>query len=202
MIKIEGKLTVRSINGKNGAFSVGKLATSVGEFVVKDALLDQFPEGSYDGEFVIAKIFPTSYSIRGNIVVEVRAIIDEFVIDDAKEGEQHDSSTPTIPDPLDEEKKGAGQSTPPPVPAQSTTPVGEAEEDNAGKPEMEFDSEQDKLDYELFGDLYDEVAMLADGIKLDPTVGREKFRQQRDRLKELGYRFDSTTQSWSKPIGK
>jgi hypothetical protein len=197
MIKLSGSLSVKSINGRNGAFSVGKLTTPVGEFTVKDTILDQYPEGKYDGEFLISKIFPYSYVMRGNVVVEVRCILDEAIINQADEGEQQDTATPVAPDPLDEEKVRTAT----PVCSESVTPAGGAGKEQAeGAGEIEFSSEQARLDCELFGDLYSEIAMLADGIKLDPTVGREKFRNQRDRLKELGYRFDSTTQSWSKPL--
>lgn len=41
MINIPGQLAIRTINGRNGEFNVGKLSTSIGEFVIKDALLDQ-----------------------------------------------------------------------------------------------------------------------------------------------------------------
>lgn len=199
MINLPGKLSVKSISGRNGAFSVGKLSTSVGEFVVKDAMLDQFSEGSYDGEFLISKIFPHSYSVRGNIVVEVRAIVDQIHIAEANEGEQHENGS-AVPDPLDEEKAGGtqvGASKQPGQPAPEETKVESSTgEKDAASQQMEFGSEHARLDYELFGDLYTEVAGLYDGIKLDPTVDRAKFRAQRDRLKELGYSFDSPTQSW------
>jgi len=35
-------------------------------------------------------------------------------------------------------------------------------------------------------------------IKLDPTIDRVKLRQQRDRLRELGYHFDFKHQQWMK----
>lgn len=46
MINLPGQLTIRTINGRNGDFNVGRLSTSIGEFVIKDALLDQYNEGS------------------------------------------------------------------------------------------------------------------------------------------------------------
>jgi hypothetical protein len=33
-------------------------------------------------------------------------------------------------------------------------------------------------------------------LKLDPTVDRLRFRQQRDRLRALGYEFDARVQTW------
>ena len=45
MIKIDGILNVKSINGSRGVFSVGDLTTPVGNFKVKDQILDQFDDG-------------------------------------------------------------------------------------------------------------------------------------------------------------
>ena len=47
MIRISGTLNVKSIKGSRGAFSVGELTSAVGNFKVKDQILDQFSEGSY-----------------------------------------------------------------------------------------------------------------------------------------------------------
>ena len=58
MITIPGQLAIKTIHGRNGDFSVGRLATSIGEFVVKNAELDQYREGKYDGDFVIVEIRP------------------------------------------------------------------------------------------------------------------------------------------------
>ena len=42
MITIPGQLAIKTIHGRNGDFNVGRLATSIGEFVVKNAELDQY----------------------------------------------------------------------------------------------------------------------------------------------------------------
>jgi hypothetical protein len=49
MLQVNGTLTVKKIHGAKGAFSVGDLVTEVGTFKIKDALLDQFEEGRYQG---------------------------------------------------------------------------------------------------------------------------------------------------------
>ncbi len=51
MIHIDGQLAIRTITGRNGKFNVGRLATSIGEFVIKDALLDQYTEGKVPRQF-------------------------------------------------------------------------------------------------------------------------------------------------------
>ena len=55
---ITGTLAIREIHGRNGAFMVGTLNTQIGSFAVKDPLLDQYDEGTYDGEFEIDSIYP------------------------------------------------------------------------------------------------------------------------------------------------
>ncbi len=50
MIKIPGHLAIRTIQGRNGAFNVGRLSTSIGEFVIKDAVLEQHVEGKITGK--------------------------------------------------------------------------------------------------------------------------------------------------------
>ncbi len=52
-IVVSGQLSIRTIHGRNGPFCVGYLVTPIGNFAVKDAELEQYPEGKYDGEFVI-----------------------------------------------------------------------------------------------------------------------------------------------------
>ncbi|MGC3468374.1 DUF3275 family protein, partial [Pseudomonas aeruginosa] len=61
MIKIPGQLAFRTINARNGEFNVGKHSTSIGEFVNKDALLDQHIEGKYPRQFANTEIRPSSY---------------------------------------------------------------------------------------------------------------------------------------------
>lgn len=200
MIKLDGSLSVKSISGRNGVFSVGKLTTPIGEFTVKDTILDQYPEGKYDGEFLISKIFPCSYVMRGNVVVEVRAVLDEVIISESSEESQHQE--PTISDPI-EETPPAGNMAPAVSSPASEALLSEAtaipsDDGESGSEAIMFGSEQAKQDRELFGDLYDILAAMFD-LKLDPTVDRAKFRAQRDRLKELGYKFDAPTQAWVLP---
>ncbi|WP_299259605.1 DUF3275 family protein [uncultured Kushneria sp.] len=51
----------------------------------------------------------------------------------------------------------------------------------------------DDQDIELFGHQWP----LGDSVKLDSTVDRGTFRAQVTRLKQMGYRFDATTQTWT-----
>src|SRR5690606_22866335 len=75
-IVVPGQLTLRTIHGRNGPFTVGRLTTHLGVFEVKDPELEQYPEGKYDGEFIIRYIFPKSYPVGGGMRFEIRASLD------------------------------------------------------------------------------------------------------------------------------
>lgn len=171
MIKIEGNLVIRTINGRYGPFNVGNLSTEIGDFVVKDAALDQYDEGKYTGVFGVTRIAPSYYAQGNRIVVEQRMKIESMALEaiDALD----DVAAPIAePDPIDE--------TPVPAPA-AAPPTAEAEGADAVVSEAE-----------LFGDLWP----LEGAVKLDPTVDRRVFRQQRDWLKANGYRFEAVGQTW------
>ncbi len=104
-IVVPGQLTLRTIRGKNGPFTVGRLSTPIGEFAVKDAELEQYPEGKYDGDFVIRYIFAKSYPVAGGARFEVRANLDGMTlngIDKLSRDEARSFATQQV-DPLVEE---------------------------------------------------------------------------------------------------
>lgn len=183
-IIIPGILTIKSIQGARGAFSVGDLQTDVGEFRIKDALLDEYEPGQYTGRFVISNIFPSSYTWRGRVSVEVRAHLQEILLDEADVGSaaasQSESATGHEPDPLDEELV---RKTP-------LQPVQDAPVEAAAVAQSEATS--------IFGQDVQAMIDAGEAVKLDPTVDRTTFRQQRDALKAMGYKFDPAAQSWSK----
>jgi len=191
MIKIPGRLSVRTIHGRNGPFNVGRLATPIGEFVIKDPQLDQFSEGMFEGEFLLLEIRPASYFASGRLVVEVRAKVGEMLLTDdgmlvTPHGPRFDSAEM---DPLEEESPQPPVS-PPPVeaaPEPAEPPATEAQASDACATGQEANP-----DAELFGLLWP----LRESVKLDPTVDRALFRRQVSRLKELGYRFQAPTQTW------
>lgn len=208
MIKIPGHLAIRTIQGRNGAFNVGRLSTSIGEFVIKDAVLEQHVEGKYRGEFVITEIRASSYSTGGRLVIEIRARLDSMVLEDldtltAYDNAQIDAQSP---DPLDEEQpvaapppKARPQSSRPARPA--SAPVAPAD-DNApfGMPasptstQLTPEPDVDEADQELFGTVWP----LGDTVRLDSTVDRQRLRQQCQRLGQLGYAMDFKSQAWNR----
>lgn len=210
MINVPGRLTVRTIHGRNGPFNVGRLATSIGEFVIKDSQLDQFQEGQFSGQFLILEIRPASYFAGGRLVVEVRAKVGEMML--ADNGELMSQSGPHFDsaelDPLEEEASSQPSSTSPvspqpqpssakptpekkPFGAESQATTQAASQEAPTAPQADTDADPDA---HLFGLLWP----LGDSVHLDPTIERAVFRRQVQRLKELGYQFQSRTQTWHK----
>lgn len=177
-MNINGVLTIRTITGVNGPFNVGRLVTELGEFSVKDTLLDQYDEGRYEGHFNVTQIYPTSYFASGRFVVEVRATLKSLTLDGVDELKPEDKAATTEPDPADDQ----------PVQATVTASNG----DSATSPSSQASLVED--DEGLFGTLWP----LGSQVKLDPTVDRKRFREQRNRLKALGYTFNAIEQIWSK----
>jgi hypothetical protein len=192
MITVPGTLFIRTLHGRNGAFSVGRLATGIGTFAVKDALLDQYDPGQYAGVFDIARIFPAAYACHGQMVVEARAKLVGMAL--AAIGSLPDNRPQDIAaDPIEPELSPPAEEAPAPEepPALAPDPAPEAQGLGAAPGDPEGKAE----DARLFGPLWPPGGTL----RLDTTVERTLLRRQRDRLKALGYCFDAKTQTWSMP---
>lgn len=198
MITIPGQLAIKTIHGRNGDFNVGRLATSIGEFVVKNAELDQYAEGKYEGDFAIAEIRPSTYSANGRMVIEIRALLGGMTLSniDTLSRDEARRLSPQEVDPIDEEAQ-APAPVAPKAPAKAkprntrdplvdTTPFGS--EPTTASAEASAKSD----DAALFGALWPLGAI----VKLDATVDRRVLRQQRDRLGALGYEFAPLSQDW------
>lgn len=192
MIQLAGKLTVRQITGRKGAFAVADLISEVGTFKVKDPILDQFEEGEYRGTFHVERIYPDSYIYFGRVVTEIRAQVSGFELD--QEIAPATPAAPAEPDPADREGSAAQAA---PAAATPASVVEHAAPEASGGTAGD-ESQNDDPDQVLFGDELYALVQECKNVKLDPTIDRTKFRQQRDRLKALGYGFDAPTQSWNK----
>lgn len=194
-IRVRGTLSIQRKTSARGAFNIGDLATEIGEFEVKDSLIEEFEPGKYTGEFIIKWIAPDSFSWRGRVFVKNRATLEEILIDEADEGAPT-PSTPPEPDPIEQAPAAAPRPTAAPPsqePAtQSAAPVKGARSKSASTTKEPADG-----DAELFGEELLALLQQRSPIKLDPTVDREQFRRQRDRLKVIGYSFDAKAQTWS-----
>jgi hypothetical protein len=175
-------------------------------FKVKDAALDQYPEGKYEGEFVIKNIFSASYSIPGGLMIETRAQLGGMTLSDINQLSKDDAHqiSPQEVDPIDEERVTAQPAAAAPAPvapsasqtaaSPNTNPLDDdtpfvVKPAKATKPARQ-DSAQD--DATLFGELWPLAAV----VKLDATLDRRRLRQQISRLNPLGYEFDPRSQEW------
>ncbi|WP_248915991.1 DUF3275 family protein [Pseudomonas moorei] len=201
MINLPGHLAIRTISGRNGDFNVGRLSTSIGEFVIKDALLDQYNEGKYRGDFVITEIRPSYYTNGGRLVVEIRAKLDSMTLDDVANlsAEEADRLSNTETDPIDEEPTGNSTTNTSrrPTPPRSSSPSRSDDEAPFGmeksKPPSDVIAHED--DEVLFGTIWP----IGSSVRLDTTVDRQRLRQQCVRLGELGYELDFKQQTWNLP---
>ena len=210
-IRVRGTITIQRKNSARGAFNIGDLNTEIGEFEVKDSLIEEFEPGKYQGDFLIKWIAPDSFSWRGRVFVKNRATLEEILIDEADETAPAPSSPPE-PDPIESQSHqpahvqpaataaghapAAESAAPTPRQPRSSPREGNAipvaSAPDAAKPASDI-----AADKQLFGGEIYALLQCKELIKLDPTVDREKFRQQRDRLRTLGYTFDPKSQSWS-----
>ncbi|MDQ6211500.1 DUF3275 family protein [Achromobacter xylosoxidans] len=203
MIKISGTLEVKTIRGGNGDFNVGELQTAIGEFKIKDKILEQFQSGTYPGEFLISKIYPHSYTWYGKITIEIRAALAEVMLESDEPDDAEMPTQASEPDPADEER------TSPPVTAQSeadTMPApvsvslpapATVEASAPDDPVASIGDIEDSELQEIFGAELSELIRARQPVKLDPSVDRALFRSQRDWLgKRLDYSFRAASQTW------
>lgn len=191
MIKLSGTLLIRQINGRNGAFSVGRLVTPIGEFAVKDTLLDQYDEGRYEGEFGVSRIYPSHYLAGGRMVIEVRATLETVALAAIGELPMTQQGVLQEPDPLDQERLARTEVSPP---EETRAQAAAASEPREPAPAPAADGDEGQPDADLFGVLWP----LGETVKLDTTVDRSLFRRQKERLKALGYRFQPVGQIWQR----
>lgn len=214
-IRVRGTITIQRKNSARGAFNIGDLNTEIGEFEVKDSLIEEFEPGKYTGDFLIKWIAPDSFTWRGRVYVKNRATLEEILIDDADETAPAPSSPPE-PDPIESQSHQPAHAQVPTSPATSAageSPTNEtaapaqrqprsspregAAHPVAAAPAAAKPASDVAADEQLFGEEIYALLKRKELIKLDPSVDREMFRKQRDRLRTLGYAFDPKSQSWS-----
>ncbi|MFZ7310981.1 DUF3275 family protein [Comamonas jiangduensis] len=119
MIRIENALLrVKRITSRNGDFCVADLVTDIGEFKVKDQLLDQFQQGEYDCTVWINEIYLYPYVAYGKSITEIRAKLHDLQV--LSTGDfQPEENQQSEPDPLDEKQPTViSAQAPSPAPAE------------------------------------------------------------------------------------
>ncbi|MEQ9855107.1 MULTISPECIES: DUF3275 family protein [Pectobacterium] len=206
-ITVRGQLAIRTISGRNGRFTVGRLTTHLGLFHVKDPELEQYPEGKYEGEFAIRYIYPKAYPVGDGMRFEIRANLDGMTlsgIDKLSKAEARAFATQDV-DPLDEESGTQPVPTPTatskskarPAPVQATQdPLVDTTPFSVDAPSatVAASDNPDSDDAALFGILWP----LGESVKLDATIDRRTLRLQVARLSQLSYAFDATAQQWNR----
>jgi Protein of unknown function (DUF3275) len=206
-----GLLTIISRNGKNGEFRVAKLETGIGEFAVKDKVLEQYEPGVYKGQFLIGLIQAKPSFWKNSVFVEVRAYLDELIIDthdqldeDATKSVESANTGPAM-DPLELERSEAPKSATvdvkPLLAATAHTPAAAPANEEELLTALGFVRELDVQEGRLGkDDKGDQIAAVLSRqpVALDAkALDREALRKQRDHLKGIGYRFISTGQYWA-----
>ena len=210
MVNLPGNLYIREVKGRNGGFSVGRLVTDIGEFVLRDPFLERYGEGCYRGEFGIAEIYPASYVAGGRLVVEIRATLASLVLAAVEVPDEADvgsaglagqepiaklkDDTDGIIDPKPESDPVKPDMATPPEDGQ-TAATGNTKNGHPAQNDIfppTGDPGGDGADADLFGTLWP----LGDTVKLDTSVNRPLFRRQKERIKALGYAFQASGQRW------
>lgn len=195
-ISLKGTLLVKKIkHSRNGPFCVADLITEIAEFKVKDQLLDQFEEGEYKGDFVVAEIFMSQYiDSYGRAVTEMRARLQDLQIENHRATPKARAVQEREPDPADER---------PPVRApraEGAKPAINKLKPGPGSGAASRSAGPTAADHELFGDeIFEQLNARADQVKLDKTISdRMRFRRQAERMGQLGYEFDAKTQTYNR----
>ena len=175
-IQIAGSLQVINRTGRNGDFTVGELSTEIGKFRIKNPVLDEFDAGSYDGLFLITRIFNVSnVTATGQVWVSLCADLDWDALRIMNQSETVESET-----------------------LEATATIEEVTETLPEKHEPKTPTPSDD---NLISDMNALQALLdsgADEIKLDNTLeDRAKFRELLNAIKATqAYRFEPNSQKW------
>ncbi len=185
MISIPGTLEVRAIHGRHGWFNIATLTADLGEFSVESGELEQYDEGTYDGQFTIERIYAYAYPIndRTATITKVRAEVVAMSLEGFEEGLADDNDVPAELDASLPADVRSGESQ-----ILATSPIDPA----ASVPASQEDAHSKGAS--LFGALWP----LADELDLDTTVDRSRLVQQTDYLKANAYKFSFKSQRWTR----
>jgi len=191
MVQLPGTLTIKTVTGRYGDFNVATLDTELGKFSIRDAVLDEYNEGTYQGTFGLKRIYSGSYQTSHRVVIETRAELEGIWLSDYKE-EAVNIDAPMEEDPLAKERKAQQRLA---AQREQNTPAS-----SETKTSLSSHDDNDGLAM-LFGELWPLPANVGGIVKLNPEVGREKMGQQLKYLKrrigdERVWQFEPKAQHW------
>lgn len=187
MLEIPGTLQVQYRNGRHGPFPDGLLLTEAGNFRVRDKLLETLEEGEYQGVFQVDAIDLYTYKWSGFGYPEVRTSIKAVIADYSFSGYDKDGGFDDVPvysDPIeedDEEDEEVAADADVPQPVQEIEPVAETSTSDTQS---------------VMNELLKSDWTIGEPLKIDSTLPRATQRKIRALVKELGYNFDHTDQTW------
>ena len=182
MITMNGEINVRTIDGRYGPFNVGTLKTDIGEFAIKDKVLEELSEGSYEARCVIDQIRPNGFLMGNRFAVELLASLYDV---DLLQDEADASASQAIVeiDPVEEELTEQPGSR---EPGEQADVPAEAMLGDKKLGDEQCDAR------ELFGHLWP----CGDSVQLDPTIDRVSLRAQIHYLKQQGYQYQASSKAW------
>lgn len=198
MVQVPGTLTIKTVTGRYGNFNVAMLDTDIGKFSIRDNVLDEYNEGTYEGTFGLKRIYPGSYQTSNRFVIETRAELSGIWLSDYKE-EALPQEESMEEDPLAKERKAQEQ-----LAAQRLSSQPQAENDDASKAMSSHDDVSPTRDgqlAQLFGEQWPLPEQVGGIVKLNPEIGREVMGKQLAYLKrridgEKVWQFEPTARHW------
>lgn len=206
-VLISGVLKITARHGRNGLFNVGELQTDLATFKIKHAILEQFEEGEYPGEFMIAQIFQAAFVYKGRVITDICANLIGLDILAAN------LAAPKPLDPIDEQEEAAihGSVAQEPIREQPVVAISPALDSTLGSARQEpvlivndhtetVMPIQDGDDIPLVGSMDALKALIEKQttlIRLDTTLDRSLLTQMPPLLRQRGYCFNAKTQIWT-----
>lgn len=193
---VSGVLKITARNGRNGVFNVGELKTELATFKIKQAVLEQYEEGEYPGEFMIAQIFQSAFIYNGRSFTDLCANLVGLDILAAN------LAAPKPLDPIDAQEDAAIYGSiaqepinePPVLPMVHRQDSTVYQESDEATPHQALDEIPVVSSMDALKALIEKHTTL---IRLDTTLDRSLLTQMPPLLKQRGYCFNAQTQLWT-----
>lgn len=193
---VSGVLKITARNGRNGVFNVGELKTDLATFKIKQAVLEQYEEGEYHGEFMIAQIFQSAFIYNGRSFTDLCANLVGLDILAAN------LAAPKPLDPIDAQEDTAiyGSIAQEPINEPPVLPMVHRQDSTVYHETDEATPHQALDEIPVVSSMDALKALIAKQtteIRLDTTLDRSLLTQMPPLLRQRGYCFNAQTQLWT-----